>query len=116
VTGSLGALTDVQLLRKWQESALVCVCRDAKARRETVARGGSHSLCGWGDGDWCGPQRKAATAFREIRRRKLPLPLGIHIALGEDNSCGRRKLSSTVCEFDELMVAHIAELEAPNGS
>ena len=112
----LGKLTDVQLLRHWKEKALVCICRDPAAMRETVARGGSHSICGGAEGvDWCGPQKTAMKALREIDLRQLPLPIGISTAAGEDNSCGRRKLSAGPCEFDELMDSYIAELEAQSG-
>ena len=93
-------MTDLQLLRHWKEKALVCVCRE------------SRYPCGGADGDWCGPQRQAMRALREIQRRDLLLPRGWRIALSEDNSCGRRKLGAGACEFDVLMNAHIADLEA----
>lgn len=111
----LADLTDVQLLRHWQQKALVCVCRDHKARQETVGRDGSPYLCGGSEGDWCGPQREASRAYGEILRRQVPLPPGWHVALLEDNSGGRRKFGSPT-EFDEVMNAHIACLESARGT
>ena len=110
----LGSMDDVALLRLWQQSALVCVCRDHVAR-DTPGRGGSPYLCGGSPGEWCGPQRKAEKAFAEILRRKIPLPKGMYMALSEDNSCGRRKLGSPT-EFDLLMNAHITCLESARGA
>jgi hypothetical protein len=99
-------LTDIQLLRHWKEKALVCVCRDP---------GGSPYRCGGSPGEWCGPQRQAEHALREIHRRNLPLPRGWRVALSEDDSCGRRK-HGTPTEFDELMNAYVAGLEAALGT
>jgi hypothetical protein len=116
VSLNLADLTDAQLLRHWQQKALVCVCRDPTAhRQETVSRGGSPYLCGGSEGDWCGPQREAKRTFREILRRQVPPPPGWYVALLEDNSCGRRRFGSPA-EFDAVLNAHIACLESARGT
>jgi len=112
----VGDLSDLELLRHWKQKALVCVCRDHVAiSGRPGTRGGSPYLCGGTTGDWCGPQRKAMKAMREINRRAIPLPRGLYIGVAEDNSCGRRKLSPGVCEFDEIMDAYVAGMEAALG-
>ena len=109
------ALSDIELLRLWQSKALVCVCQDEVARSDRRGtRDGSTYLCG-GDGhppkDWCGPQRQATHAFREIERRNISLPAGWRMAISEDNSCGRRKLGGDYSEFDDIMTQHITKME-----
>lgn len=109
-------LTDLELLRHWQQKALVCVCRDGVARSDRRGtRDGSPYTCG-SDGypptDWCGPQRQAVRALREIERRNIQLPIGWRMAISEDNSCGRRKLGGDYSEFDDIMNEHITKMEA----
>ena len=88
--------SDPNLVRAWSAKALVCIC-------------GPGMFCRGTPGEWCGPQRSAAALLREIRARGIQLP-PYNMAILEDVSCGRRKHSAGVCEFDEIMTAAVAKM------
>lgn len=105
----LTEMPDIQLLRFWQSKALVCVCSDMPYPHATP--------CGGVVGvDWCGPQRTAMKALRELERRGIhPSEKAVALALSEDSSCGRRKHGSPT-DFDALVDRHIADLEKHRGT
>lgn len=105
----VNTLSDIELLKKWQQKALVCICKDTVSL-STRGRNGSPYLCVGSSGDWCGPQRISEILIREIKRRKIELPVGLYMGISEDNSCGRRKLSAGPCEFDLIMNKHIKDV------
>lgn len=89
----LSKLSNIDLLKLYKSKALVCICSFDDGCN-SVNRQGFKTLCG--------PQQISAKCLREIKNRGIHLP-ELSIAISEDWSCGRRKNSKSICEFDEIM-------------
>lgn len=84
---TVGMRTDRELVECFAGKAPVCVCRPRNA-------------CNVDPGQWCGPQRAACAARRELERRGYAMPEGLGAALSHALDVGEGR-----AEFDALMAA-----------
>lgn len=75
----MNSLSNEELIQVYQDKALVCLC---------------DKHCGDPGSSWCPPQKKARRALEILTSRGVEMPQGLHLALSEDESCGRRSNSS----------------------